>query len=154
MIKQIRGWHVAVMFLAFFGVTMGVNAVFITMAYRTHPGEDVPRSYVQGLNYNDALDRRRAQAELGWTARVNQVGQELLIEVRDAAGETVTGLDLVGSMNHPTDTSQDCVLAFREGREGLYRVDLPCGGEGVWRLRARNDGDTPFELEHVLRWQS
>ena len=42
-----------------FGVTIGVNATFITLAMRTHPGEDVPRSYYQGLNFNDTLAQRR-----------------------------------------------------------------------------------------------
>lgn len=149
-LNPVRGWHVLVMIVAFFGVTIGVNATFITLALRTHPGEDVPKSYLQGINYNDTLARRHAQAELGWTARVNVVGEDLLIEVRDAGGEPVSGLVLEGAMNHPTDTSRDCPLAFRETRTGLYRVGLPCAESGQWHVRAMNDGETPFEMEHDL----
>lgn len=154
MIKRIRGWHVGVAFLLFFGVVITVDAIFITMAYRTHPGEDVPRSYVQGLNYNETLERRRVQAELGWTARVNRVDSEVLIEVRDAAGDLVSGLAMAGRLNHRTDTSRDCALTFDERRDGVYVASLPCGGVGSWRLRALNEGETPFELEHELVWQS
>lgn len=154
MLNPVRGWHVAVILVLFFGVTMGVNAIFMTMAYRTHPGEDVPRSYVQGLNYNDALDRRRAQAEAGWTARFNRVDETLLIEVVDRDGEAVTGLTLAGALTHPTDAEQDCALAFDETRDGLYSVELPCGGEGRWRMKAQNEGERPFEVEHDLVWQS
>ena len=39
--RPLRGWHVLVMILLFFGVTIGVNATFITLAVRTHPGETV-----------------------------------------------------------------------------------------------------------------
>lgn len=149
-LNPVRGWHVLVMILLFFGVTIGVNATFITLAMRTHPGEDVPRSYYQGLNYNETLARRQAQQALGWTARVNVVDGELLVEVRDAAGEPVSGLMLAGALNHPTNTARDCPLTFRETRAGLYRVDLPCREAGQWHLRAANTGETPFEMEHAL----
>jgi nitrogen fixation protein FixH len=149
-LNPVKGWHVLVMIVAFFAVTIGVNATFITLAVRTHPGEDVPRSYVQGLNYNDVLDRRRAQDALGWSARVNVVDGDLLVEVRDAGGNPVSGLSLSGAMNHPTDTSRDCPLAFEERRAGLYRVALPCTEAGEWHLHAVNDGEAPFEMEHDL----
>ena len=67
-LNPVRGWHVLVLIVLFFSVTIGVNATFITLAMRTHPGEDVPRSYYQGLNYNETLARRHEQAELGWSA--------------------------------------------------------------------------------------
>lgn len=148
--NPVRGWHVLVLIVLFFSVTIGVNATFITLAMRTHPGEDVPRSYYQGLNYNETLARRHAQEALGWTARVNVVEGDLLVEVRDDAGEPVPGLDLVGTLNHPTNTSRDCPLDFAETRSGLYRVALPCSEAGQWHLRARNDGEAPFEMEHEL----
>ncbi|MBO6764440.1 FixH family protein [Maricaulis sp.] len=149
-LNPVRGWHVLVLIVLFFSVTIGVNATFITLAMRTHPGEDVPRSYYQGLNYNETLARRHEQAELGWSARVNVVDGELLVEVSDADGAPVPGLQLTGAMNHPTNTSRDCPLEFLEGRAGLYRAALPCTETGQWHLRAHNNGDAPFEMEHAL----
>jgi len=148
--RPLTGWHVLAIIVAFFGVTIAVNATFITLAVRTHPGEDVPRSYVQGINYNETLERRRQQAELGWRARMNAVDGELLIEVRDAADATVTGLLLEGQLIHQADTSQDVVLAFEERRSGLYVAELPDVENGQWRIRAHNAGEIPFELEHDL----
>jgi nitrogen fixation protein FixH len=147
--NPLRGWHVLVMILMFFGVTIGVNATFITLALRTFPGEDVPHSYVQGINYNDTLDRRQAQAELGWSARFNAVEGALLLEVLDAEGAPVSGLTLSGSMVHP-DTTQDCPLSFAADRPGLYRAALACDTDGRWRVRANNSGDAPFEVEYEL----
>lgn len=149
-LNPLRGWHVLVMIVLFFAVTIGVNATFITLAMRTHPGEDVPRSYYQGLNYNDTLDRRRAQAALGWTARFNVVETRLLIEIADAEGAPVSGLDLTGSLTHPTDTGRDCVLTFSESRPGRYVGPLDCAASGQWRLRAWTADETPFEMEHAL----
>lgn len=145
----LRGWHVLVMILLFFGVTIGVNATFITLALRTFPGEEVPHSYLQGLNYNETLARREAQAELGWVARFNAQDGALLLGVTDPSGTGVSGLVLTGIMMHP-DTSGECALAFAEDRPGVYRAPLDCSTEGRWRVRARNDGDAPFEVEYEL----
>lgn len=148
-LNPLRGWHVLVMILVFFGVTIGVNATFATIAFRTFPGEDVPRSYVQGLHYNDTLERRHAQAELGWSARFNAVDGALLLEVLDAEGAAVPGLSLTGSMVHP-DTMQDCAISFAADRPGLYRAPLTCETDGRWRVRVMNSGDAPFEVEYEL----
>jgi len=148
--NPLRGWHVLLMILAFFGVTIGVNATFITLALNTHPGEDVPRSYVQGLNYNETLDRRRAQDAIGWSARVNLVEGDLLVAIDDAAGAPVPGLALSGTLVHPADTSRDCPLDFAESRPGIYGVTLPCGGEGEWRLEVRTTDGAPFEMVSEL----
>ena len=99
-LNPLRGWHVLVMIIAFFSVTIGVNATFITLALRTHPGEAVPRSYVQGLSYNDTLDRRRAQEALGWTARVNLVDRNILVAIAAEDGAPISGLNLAGTLVH------------------------------------------------------
>ncbi|MEC9251144.1 MAG: FixH family protein [Pseudomonadota bacterium] len=148
--RPLKGWHVLVLILLFFGVTIGVNATFITLALRTHPGEDVPRSYMQGVNYNETIERRRQQAELGWTARMNLVEGELLIEVRDRDDAVVPGLALAGQLVHQADTSQDTDLTFAERRAGLYVAVLPVVENGQWRVRASNTGEIPFELEDEL----
>lgn len=148
-LNPLRGWHVLVMVLLFFGITIGVNATFITLALTTFPGEDVPHSYVQGINFNDTLERRQAQAELGWSARFNAVEGALLLEVLDAEGAPVSGLTLSGSMVHP-DTMLDCALSFAADRPGLYRAALACDTGGRWQVRAINNGDAPFEVEYEL----
>ncbi|MAC89398.1 FixH family protein [Maricaulis sp.] len=149
--NPLRGWHVLILILMFFGVTIGVNATFVTLALSSHPGEDVPRSYVQGLNYNDTLDRRNAQAALGWSARVNQVDGDLVLAIDDADGAAVAGLELAGQLIHPADTGADCDLAFTEARPGVYRSTLPCGEAGDWRLRVHTVDGPPFEMMHALR---
>ena len=65
---QVRGWHVLTALLAFFGAIIAVNIAFAVIAVRSFPGEDVRRSYVQGLQYNDTLAERRVQQALGWQA--------------------------------------------------------------------------------------
>ncbi|WP_417492893.1 FixH family protein [Maricaulis sp.] len=148
-LNPLRGWHVLVMILLFFGVTIGVNATFITLALQTFPGEDVPHSYVQGLEFNETIARRQAQDQLGWSARFNAVDGALLLEVLDAEAAPVSGLNLSGEMVHP-DTTQACPLAFAEARPGVYRAELACETAGRWRVRVLNEGEAPFEVEYEL----
>ncbi len=146
----IKGWHVLVGMVAFFGVIFTVNGIFISNALRTFPGEETRRSYVQGLEYNQVIEARRAQAELGWSASANLAEDRVLIEVRDADGAPVTGLRLVGELQHPANMSADRALVFTEVRDGVYAAGAGELPDGRWTLAARADGDTPFELETQL----
>lgn len=146
----IKGRHVLFALLGFFAVIIAVNLVFIIMAVRTFSGEEVSRSYMQGLEYNQVIEARRAQAELGWQAGVNLADGEVLVEISRPGGSPVSGLFLEGSLRHPADTELDRALAFREREAGLYvaqAADLP---DGQWILTARVEGDRPFEMEHRL----
>ena len=148
---RIKGWHVLAGMIMFFSVIIAVNTVFITLAMRSFPGEDQRRSYVQGLEYNDVIDQRRAQAELGWTAAVNLAEDRVLIRVTDAEDAAVMGLALEGVLRHPASTDLDHALVFTEARPGVYSApveDLPLGG---WTLHAEAvDADAPFVLEREL----
>ena len=52
---RIRGWHVLAAMCAFFGVIIAVNAVFMTAALRTFPGEVSITPYEDGLAFNRQL---------------------------------------------------------------------------------------------------
>lgn len=145
----LKGWHVLAALIGFFCVIAAVNAVFITLAVTTFRGEDERRSYVQGLAYNDVLEARRLQAELGWDAAVNIAAGQVLLAVTDASGEPVRGLDFDARLRHPADTSLDRELAFAEVRPGVYAADAAIPN-GRWILSASHDGAPPFSLEHEI----
>ena len=147
--KPLTGRHVLFMVLGFFAVTITVNAIFVTQAIRHFPGEDVPRSYMQGIAYNDTLDARAAQAALGWTANAEVLPTGVQITIVDADGVAVTGLTLNGHLRHPANTSLDIDLPLTENSAGSYHavLDIP---NGRWRLVVATDGEIPFELEQAV----
>lgn len=149
----LKGWHVLAAFVGFFGVVFSVNAFFITKAFETFPGEDTRRSYVQGLAYNDVLEERAAQAELGWSASANLTEDRVLVEVRDADGEPVNSLRLSGALRHPANMQLDRDLTFTEVRPGVYGAGVADLPEGRWELNAEAEGETPFAVEADLRWR-
>lgn len=147
---RVKGRHVLIAMITFFGVIFSVNAVFITTALNTFPGEEVRRSYMQGLAYNEVIAARRAQAELGWSATVNALDGRVLVAVEDAEGQPVMGLRLNGVLRRPTTDGYDRPLAFTEARPGVYAADHGAALEGRWILAAEAEGDTPFVLEREL----
>lgn len=147
---KVRGWHVLAAMVGFFSIIFAVNIVFITLALGSFPGEEERRSYMQGLAYNEVIDERRAQANLGWRAAANLVDDRVLIRVTDASDGPVTGLALEGALQHPADMEFDRALRFTEVRAGVYAAPVEDLPDGRWILSAQAIGDTPFEMEREL----
>ena len=68
--QKLTGRGVIVWLIATFGVVLAVNFYFIYQAERTYPGQDVSHPYLQGVDYNQTLDDRAKQAQLGWSAAI------------------------------------------------------------------------------------
>ena len=85
--KELKGWHVLLIMLGFFGVMFAVNGVFLYHAITSFPGEDVKKSYVQGLNYNQTLSARASQADLGWRAEAGLRDGTIAFRLFDAEAQ-------------------------------------------------------------------
>jgi len=156
---EIRGWHVLAMILAFFATIIAVNVTFAVYAVRSFPGEDVRRSYLQGLRYNDTLAERRAQAALGWRAstelRGDAEGEVLEVVLRTRNGDAIEGATLTGELEWPTNSQFDHALTFEPLGGGRYVARLGPLNTGRWRLRARAEqGGDALDFESELTWPS
>src|SRR4051794_40067408 len=104
----IKGWHVLIGLVLFFGADIAVNTWFIMSAYRTFPGETSLTPYEDGIAYNASLQQRRAQESMGWglAAGVDDGGQ-LVVEARDRTGAPIAGLRVTAHLRRPaTETGQ------------------------------------------------
>ncbi len=150
---KLTGRHVLIMVLAFFGVMIAANVIFIRAAVTTFPGVTEDKSYLQGLNYNDTLAERAAQAELGWTAEIAEVeqsGGEGRIVVRMAKGDAaLSNLALTGILKRPASDDADQALAFKALSGGLYEAEVEAFAPGAWdmTLRAENILGEAFDVE-------
>lgn len=155
----LRGWHVLVMLLTFFGAVIAVNAAFVVLALNSFPGEDVPHSYTQGLEYNETLAERQAQALLGWQANAalsaSADGAVLEVVLRTHDGAPIEDAAVTGELEWPAAARRDRALSFQHASGGRYVAELGALEQGRWRLRAHaeNDqGERDFESE--LTWRS
>jgi nitrogen fixation protein FixH len=155
---ELKGSHVLIIILAFFGVTIGVNIGFATMAVRSFPGEDAQSPYQQGLHYNKMLQARRDQATLGWSSNVAiapaKDGALLIVTFTDSRKQPVTGLKLDGALRRPASGKYDVPLRFTAGENGRYSASLPAIEPGLWDLRATATGGAhPYDIDERLVWR-
>jgi nitrogen fixation protein FixH len=153
----LRGFHVLMMLLAFFGAVIAINVAFAVAAARSFPGEDVPRSYLQGLNYNETLAERRVEAARGWRAGVEADwrAQEIIVRIVDAEGRGLAGLTIEGALRRPLDARHDAQLSFTDRGGGDYRATIANGAPGAWELRAKaRRGGERFTFSRRLMWPS
>jgi nitrogen fixation protein FixH len=155
-LRTIRGRHVLAGILGFFGVTIAVNATFVTLAIGTFSGTVSDEPYVQGLHFNEQLAARAAQAERGWTAdfelvRGQGVETEVVLFVRDAGGRAVTGLAVEGALGRPATGAEDRSLEFVQAGDA-YVAPADALEAGAWVVSAetRFDDGAPFSASARL----
>lgn len=132
--KGLKGWHVLIIMLSFFGIMFAVNGVFLYHAITSFPGEHVKKSYVQGLNYNDTLAARAAQAELGWQVEAGLQGHAIIVRLRDADDLPLSNLSVIGELRRSATRTADQALVFRLSDAGEFRADVPGLEPGQWDL--------------------
>ncbi|MEO1321401.1 MAG: FixH family protein [Pseudomonadota bacterium] len=133
--KQLKGWHVLLILLGFFGVMFSVNGVFLYHAITSFPGGDVKKSYVQGLNYNETLADRAEQAALGWRVEAGLQGNEILLRLRDADDNALTHYPIIGELRRMATQDADVAIAFASSQTGEYSVTVDVLSSGQWQLR-------------------
>lgn len=152
--KELKGWHVLLIMLGFFGVMFSVNGVFLFHAITSFPGEDIKKSYVQGLSFNDTLADRAAQAELGWSAEAGLIDDQLILRLQDAADAPLSSQLVVGELRRLASNHEDRALSFQPRMNGEYVADTGPLAPGQWLLRVNifdAQGETVlFHVEKTL----
>jgi len=155
---ELRGWHVLAAMLAFFGAVIAVNVAFMIVALDTFPGEDVQRSYVQGVAYNETLEERRIEAQNGWRAFAElapaEHGAIVRVTLSDSTGAPLRGAAIEAELRRPAAAAQDRDLAFTESAPGVYSAPVAAPERGVWIVRgtAKRDG-AQRSFERRLQWR-
>jgi nitrogen fixation protein FixH len=148
----VKGWHVAAGVVAFFVVVIGVDGAFLTLAYRTHPGQVAARPYEAGLIYNAELERQRAQEALGWRAAVEARPDGVVALLQDRDGKPLSGLRVTATLLRPATEQGRTTVTLVETGPGQY-AGTQRGLSGAWDARVEAVGDGPsFVAERRLTW--
>lgn len=150
--RPITGTHVLIALIVFFAVIIAVNTVFIVLATGSFTGEDVPKAYVQGVDYNRTLERRAAQKDLGWTATLTSERSDdgtvaVTLVMTAAQDEPLTGLVMEGRLRRPTQLKLDRPLDFRAVGPGLYRAEADDVEPGAWDVVIKAGESEPGQFE-------
>ncbi len=155
--RKLTGRGVIVWLIATFGVVLAVNFYFIYQAEHTYPGQDVSHPYLQGVDYNQTLDDRAKQAQLGWSAAIGgalaQDGMATItVTILDKAGQPVSGEALSGLLRHPMDEELDHKFALKAVGNGVYVGHVPHVQAGRWDVivARKTAKEAPFEAERRL----
>ncbi|HEY5598161.1 MAG TPA: FixH family protein [Kiloniellales bacterium] len=153
----LTGRHVLIAVLAFFGLVIAVNAVFIVLALGSWSGLSTDDAYRRGLAYNETLSQADAQRALGWQARLTLEpladGQaRLSAAFADSAGTPLVDLAVSGELRRPTSAAADRPVTLSARGPGLYAVDLALPLRGQWdaSLRAESRDGKMFVVEGRL----
>ena len=149
----LNGWHVLVGFILFFGLVIGLDVTFATLAYRSFPGESASDPYEAGIEYNRTLAQHRREAALGWRAEADTTGPQINFRIVDRTGAPVRGLQVSGTATRPATESGAIALTFHEVEPGRYVSASPTA-RGAWdvAVTARNASGARFEAERRLLW--
>ncbi len=155
--RAITGRHVLFGLLAFFGIVLAANAIFIYLAVDSFTGLSTENAYQRGVAYNRTLEARAAQRELGWGAELAFVQESggrgtLSVEMRDRAGRPLDDLRISGQILRPTHAGHDQEVVLARSGPGTYAaaLDLPLRGQWNVRLVAEARGGKRFEMERRI----
>jgi nitrogen fixation protein FixH len=147
MTKEIKGWHVATVFVLAFSVIISVNLVLAFNAVRTFPGLEVKNSYVASQSFDED---RTTQLALNWDVSAELHGDELTLTILQD-GQPVAPQIESATFGRATNVQQDETPEFEFDGHTL-RATVQ-GGKGNWnlRLRARSEDGTLFQQRVIVR---
>lgn len=138
-IRPFTGKHMAMIFVAFFGVVISVNVLMARLATSTFGGVVVDNSYVASQQFNGWLKAASAEKALGWRgdfARDN--AGRAAISLTDNTGKPITSATITATAEHPLGLRPQTLLAMHELAPGIYAAPLEAGR---WRLRVTVEAD-------------
>ena len=107
----IEGRHVLMGLIAFFGVMLLANGIFVYFAVATFSGGDTSNAYRKGLNYNDTLAAAELQTRLA--------GAESVLEFYDCGEDprfsSLAGLPGVTVLYRPPRFGRERTKAAHSG---------------------------------------
>lgn len=130
---ELKGRHVLLSFVSFFGVIFAVNGYFLYAALGTHTGVVAQEPYRKGIQYNQRIVEDERQTALGWThvADASPDGR-FVLTVQDKAGAPVAGLRVAGTIGRPSTSEFDRELTFTEQSPGTYLAATTALASGAW----------------------
>ncbi|MFV0333216.1 MAG: FixH family protein [Tropicimonas sp.] len=147
MSRELKGYHVALIFGFCFAVIIGVNLVLAAQAIRTFPGLEVKNSYVASQSFDHD---RAAQDALGWQVDARVEDGVLRLAITDATGPVKARI-VEAKLGRASFAGDDRLLEMQRNN-GTYVAEVAGLAPGSWRfwLTAEAGDGTIFRQSHDL----
>lgn len=156
--RQWTGQMLLFCLLGFFGVVFVANGVMVREALSTFGGLETESAYKAGRMFEEEVAMAKTQDARQWhvDAKVTPAADDarLDIDVRDAAGRPLTGIDAAATFERPTDRRMDRDVALTESEPGRFHGSVEVLA-GQWDLviELSRHGDRQFRSKNrvILR---
>ncbi len=150
--RQITGRKVLAMLIGFFIVVASVNGVFIYVGITTWPGLVTDRAYEEGLAYNRTLAAARANAAMGWSARLDYQGGTAGMTLTDRDGLAIDGMQVEAVFSRPVGKAAEIAVTLKSLGAGRYAAPVALPMPGQWDMAVTVDGarDRFIAAERVI----
>lgn len=138
--RELKGKHVLIGFLMFFGVIIAVNFTMARLASTSWTGLVVKNSYVASQKFNGELSNAQKQKALGLKSSVSYGAHTLVLSLYDADGNILIADALQADIGRPAFEQEDKVLDFMPLPNGRNKINVALE-EGVWALTVHGTVD-------------
>lgn len=154
---RLKGWHVLVIALAFFGSVITVDVVMAILAVKTFSGVQTEKPYENGLAFNKEIAAANAQNARGWivtqhVARDASGTVTLTANFKDKAALAIGGLDVTMNLKAPADAKHDQSVTLQDRGAGIYggKVEATSGQWDVEIIARQNDDIVYRSINRVI----
>ena len=149
--RPLTGRLVLIIIVSFFAIVIGVNVVMMRLAITTLPGTEVDSAYAAGLAYEKEIQAADQQDRRQWKVDAHIERQpdgtaRLSVNTRTRDGAALSGMQLSGRLERPTDRRADQAFEMTDLGTGNYRGAAHGVAAGQWDLviEAGRDGQRLF----------
>lgn len=132
--RPLTGRMVLFCLFGFFGVIFAANGIMVHAALSTFDGLDTDSAYQAGRRFEQDVANAKAQDARRWHVDAKMTPKAdgtagLDIEVRDAGGRPISGIEATAVFERPTDRRLDREFAVNEDAPGRFHgsVAIPAG---------------------------
>jgi nitrogen fixation protein FixH len=148
----LNGYHILMIFIAFFGVIITVNLIMARAAVTNWTGLVVKNSYVASQHFNEKIAAHDEIAALGWRETARAEGRNFIWGVTDAKGATVAARRVTVSFTRPIGVKDDATVVAAPLPDGSL-APIPFPAPGRWNVTVKAEFDGVAGLESIHRFE-
>lgn len=138
--KNPKDKMILVYFIAFFGVVIAVNAVFITLAISTHSGVVTENAYQKGIDFNQALAQAKSQPEM--IDNFSFENGTLAWQLNSQHQKPLENAQVTARLFRPVQSGHDFDIKLEHKGNGLYEAAPDFPMMGLWQVQLKATWNT------------